>query len=281
MTVAVSTIAHSGVPYRRWLSLLPLLPLAVIAWTIYDSGYVNDAHAYWSATGYAGIVNGTNAFLYTPPFLIAMQPFHVLPWDVFRGLFLLGQLAVLVWMVGPLLALLLVLPGQWSPVWNDLYFGNVMLYTAALTVAGFRSAYWWTLLPFAKITPGVALLWNGWRPILLTVGVAAASFLVAPSLWFDWWRVVSASTGAHPLAAYLVPRVMLAAALVIIGRWRGWRWTVIPAVMLAQPVLWFTAFAILVGWIYQLRHGDLQLRLLGSRRSPAHHPMPTSTVQYS
>lgn len=241
------------------LQWLALAPLTYVAWTIYTSGHGGDAHAYWSATGYSGIANGTNAFLYTPPVLLAMQPLHLLPWELFRALFMVGQLTALVWMTGPILALVLILPGHWSPVWVDLYFGNVMIFSGALAVAGFRSAYWWSVLPQMKLTPGVALLWSGWRPIALAAGIVLATVILLPGLWADWLSVVTASTDAHPLAGYLMPRVAIAAGLVLVGRWRGWRWTVVLAVMLAQPVLWFTSFAILVGWIYQLRHGDLRL----------------------
>jgi hypothetical protein len=235
------------------ISALAYLGLAIVALDIYRRVGLNDAHAYWAAEGYAALADQPDAFLYTPPILLALQPFQLLPWDVFRALFLAGQVAALVWMTGPVVALLLVLPGPWSPVWTDLWFGNVMIFTGALAVAGFRNPYWWSVLPFLKVTPGVALLWNGWRPIVVGVAVAAVSAVLFWQLWLDWWAVVSASSGAHPLAGWLLPRLVIATALVLVGRWRGWRWTVPLAVMLAQPILWYTSFAILAGWVWLLR----------------------------
>lgn len=254
---------------HRWqrLQWLALLPLVYIAATIYAGAHVNDARAYWSATGYRGIVNQADAFLYTPPFLLAMQPFHVLPWDLFRLVYLVAQLASLVWLVGPVIAVVVVLPGSWSPVYTDLYFGNVMIFTAALTVAGFRNPYWWSVLPFMKVLPGVALLWDGWRPIALVMVVGIASLAVVPGLWTGWWRVISASTNSYPLAGALLPRAGLAIALVLLGRWRGWQWTLPPAVMLAQPVLWFTSLSILMGWIHLLQRRELIVPSRLDRRS--------------
>lgn len=251
---AVSTTVQTG--WVSWLRIqwLALLPLAWIAVNIYSSVGLNDAHAYWSANGYTAVADQPDAFLYTPPALLALQPFQLLPWDVFRGLFLAGQLAALVWMTGPLIALLMVLPGPYSPVYTDLYFGNVMIFTGALAVAGFRNPYWWAVLPFGKVTPGVALLWNGLGPMAVAAGVAVVSLLIWPGLWFDWFAVVSASSDAHPLAGWLLPRLVIAVVLVLLGRWRGWRWTVPLAVMLAQPILWYSAFAILAGWVWLLRN---------------------------
>lgn len=237
----------------RPLPWLSLIPLAFIAWSIFQNSNGGDAHAYWVSAGY-GVVDERDAFLYTPPFLVALWPFQQLPWEPFRILMLTGQVAILVWLVGPVIALLVVLPGAYSPVYTDLWYGNVMILTGAVTVAGFRQPAWWALLPFGKILPGVALLWS-WKPWPIVIGVTALSAVLAPLLWVEWWEAMQRSAGAGiGLTAWLIPRAVIAAGLVIVGRWRGWRWTVPLAVTLAQPVLWYSSFAILLGWVWLLRN---------------------------
>lgn len=236
-----------------WIVLLFLLARIAAG----DSG--GDVHAYWVADGYGRRADTPDAFLYTPPFLLALQPFQLLPWELFRAVWLLAQAAALVWLVGPVIAALVVLPGSWSPVYVDLWYGNLMVFTAAVTVAGFRNPSWWALLPFGKVLPGVAVLGAGVRPMLLVTLVTLASFAIAPGLWADWVDAIRASVANPPengLAAALVPRVVLAAALIGLWRLRRWRWAVPLAVMIAQPILWFSSLTILLALVSLARQRE-------------------------
>lgn len=239
----------------KYVAMISRLGLVVAGIYILATSSGGDAHAYWSASGYAAVADQRDAFLYSPTFLQALWPLQQLPWEVFRFVWLAAGLIALDWMVGPTVALLVLLPMGFSPVYTDLYYGNIMVFTAALAVAGFRHPAWWAVLPFTKLLPGVALLWS-WRAALIAALVAAASFLLAPSLWLDWLGVLRASADAPPtngLAGWLIPRAMVAVALVVVGRWQGWRWTVPTTVLLCQPVLWFSSFTILLGWVWILR----------------------------
>jgi hypothetical protein len=119
---------------------------------------------------------------------------------------------------------------------------------------------------------GAALLWNGWRPIAWGMLIVFISVAFWPQLWVDWIAVVRASSDAHPLADWLLPRLAIAVALVLVGRWRGWRWTVPLAVMLAQPILWYTSFAILTGWVWLLRQSGQPSGRTASAMQPSTSP---------
>lgn len=245
-SLRLRALAHGILQWTAWAALIYL---AVV---LYQTSSGGDAHAYWMADGY-GVVDERDAFLYTPPFLLALQPFQILPWEVFRALFLGGQVIALAWMTGPVIAVLVLLPGPWSPVWTDLYFGNIMVFTAAITVAGFRHPAWWAVLPFGKVAPGVALLASrSWAPLGIASGVAVVTVLFFSDTWFEWWDAMqwSAASG-HVLTGWLVPRLVVAATLAAMAR--RWRYALPAAVMLAQPVLWFSSLAILVGWVWILR----------------------------
>lgn len=242
---------------KEWLAWPVLAYLGALIFLDHSGG---DAHAYWAARGYSAIADQRDAFLYTPAFLQALWPLQLLPWELFRLLWLTGGLLALGWMTGPVIAVLVLLPAGWSPVYTDVYFGNIMVFTAAVTVAGFRWPSLWAALPFAKLLPGVALLWpllrRQWKPPGIAAAILAVSVLIGFGLWTDWLGVLRDSA-AHPptsgLAGWLIPRSIVAAGFVIVGAWRGWRWTLPIAVLLTQPVLWFSSFTILLGWVWLLR----------------------------
>lgn len=246
---------------RRTINLVAWAVVLFAAGGIVAAGTGSDAYAYWSADGYGHIADTRGAFLYTPPFLLGLQPLQVLPWEAFRILWLAGQVAALVWLAGPLIGALVLLPGPYSPVYIDLWYGNIMVFSAALVVAGFRNPNWWAVLPFGKVAPGIALLAGGWRPAALAAAIAGGTFLLAPGLWFDWADAMLASIAAPPengLAGALIPRVIIGAALVGLFVFGGWRWAVPLAVMLAQPVLWYSSLTIVLGAVRLWRDGSSQ-----------------------
>lgn len=242
-----------------WLHVIAWTVLVVMGMLVWRIGSGHDAEAYWSARGYEALANEHHAFLYSPVVLYALAPFQALPWTVFHALFTAAQLAALVWLVGPVLAVVVLVPGAYSPAFTDLWYGNVSILTAAVAMAGFRHPGWWAVLPFGKVLPGVVLLWSlvrgQWKPVAVVVMIALVAFAVRPEDWFAWFAVLQGSSeaGVGTMTAFLIPRAIIAAMLVIVGAWRGWRWVVPPAVLLAQPVLWYGSFVILLGWVWLLR----------------------------
>ena len=249
--------------FKRIAQAVAWSALAVIGAWIFAADSGGDAHAYWAARGYGAVADERDAFLYTPAFLQALWPLQQLPWEVFRFLWLAAGLVTLGWLAGPVIAVLVLLPGPYSPVFTDLFFGNIMVFTGAVTVAGFRWPSVWAALPFAKLVPGVLLAWplfkGQLRPLLIVVAVTAVSLLTASGLWWDWLSTLRESIERPPaggLAGWLIPRTIAAAGFVALGVWRGWRWTLPVAVLLTQPILWFSSFSILLGWVWLLRNKE-------------------------
>ena len=74
--------------------------------------------------------------------------------------------------------------------------------------------------------------------------------VLGTGIWADWFDALRAAQQLPPrpdaLNIALLPRVIAAAALVVIGGVRGWRWTVPVAATLAMPTLFAISFAPLV-----------------------------------
>jgi hypothetical protein len=257
-----SQLRSLSVPtYRTIAGAVPWLILAGFGYWLIVNVPPGDTRAYYDATldaPYRGMVGGSGAFLYSPAFLQALTPFQLLPFSVFRDLWLVASLLALAWMVGPVLAVALLIPGQWSPVFTDVWFGNINIFTAAILCAGFRWPLVWSSLPFGKLAPGIVLVWpavrRGWQPLLLAGVILAVSVAMNPADWLAWAGLLAGNLGSQaPGVALLWPRVMVAGGLVLIGAWRGWRWTLVLAVLLAQPVIWYSSLTILFAWIWLLR----------------------------
>jgi hypothetical protein len=228
-----------------------------------------DARAYWRidlAHPYANSGLGdVSTYLYSPAFAQVMAPFSNLPFAVFDAGWTLLLVATCVWLVRPWpwAALILVLP-----VTYELCVGNIHFLIAAAVVLGFRAPAAWALPVLTKITPAVGLLWfpvrRQWRALGIAVGtivgIAAISFVIAPSAWTDWVTFLLASPGRSEL---LLPRLMIAALLVVFGALTGRRWLVPVAVFLSLPVVWINSWVILLA-VIRLR----------DRTSPAMAPRP-------
>lgn len=257
-----------AINWRSLSSIAAWIGLAITTAWVYSFDYQGDAHAYWSASQtnpYWDVVDASNAYLYSPAFLQLLAPFQALPWDVFRGLWLAGAVALLAWMTGPVMAVVLLVPGVYSPVWTDVYFGNVYIYMTAALVVGMRYPAAMAFLFLTKLTPGIAAAWfavrQEWRKLAVALGATAAmaiaSFLWSPELWAQWADVLMRSRGVDAVQGAKIPpleaRLIAAALLLGVGAWRGWRWVLPLAVLLAQPVLWYSAFTLLVAWFALLR----------------------------
>ena len=214
-----------------------------------------DARAYWRvdlAHPYASSgVGEYSTYLYSPAFAQFLSPSYVLPFEAFFVLWTAASIAVLYWLVRPWPWALLILFLPWT---YELFVGQVHLFIAAAIVLGFRSPWLWAFNLFTKVTPGVGLLWflvrREWRSLSIALGVtaviAAVSFLLSPSAWFDWIAFLRGSTGSGEL---LYPRIALAALIVVAGALTDRRWTVPIAVWLALPVVWIESWVILLAII--------------------------------
>jgi hypothetical protein len=214
-----------------------------------------DARAYWAvdlAHPYgASAVGEHSTYLYSPAFAQLLSPSYGLPFEAFYVLWTIAAVVVLFWLVRPWPWALLILFLPWT---YELAVGQVHLFIAAAIVLGFRYPWLWAFNLLTKVTPGVGLLWflvrREWRPLaiaLVTTGlIAVASFLLAPTAWFDWVAFLRGSTGSGEL---LYPRLAVSTAIVVAGALTGRRWTVPIAVWLALPVVWIESWVILLAII--------------------------------
>ena len=214
-----------------------------------------DAKAYWAvdlAHPYAHSgVGEYSTYLYSPAFAQVLSPLYGLSFDAFFLLWTIASVVVLIWLVRPWPWALLMLFLPWT---YELFVGQVHLFIAAAIVLGFRYPWVWAFNVLTKVTPGVGLVWflvrREWRPLAIALAtsgaIALASFLLAPTAWFDWVGFLRGSTGSGEL---LYPRLFLSAAIVVAGALTGRRWTVPIAVWLALPVVWIESWVILLAII--------------------------------
>jgi hypothetical protein len=217
-----------------------------------------DAYTYWSApytNPYPGPDLGLpGAYLYPPPFIQALAPLRLLPWEMFHAVWAALGFAALVFLVGPVGGALAVtlLPF----VFRDLLVGNIHLMLGAAIVIGLRHPTAWALPILTKLTPGIGVLWfavrREWRRLAIAIGLSAAialvSFLAAPGLWADWIERMTDDSGraGGPYLAILVARVMIAAGIVLYAGWRDRAWLIPIALVVALPILWPDSLAILL-----------------------------------
>ena len=221
-----------------------------------------DFHAYWESRdiinypAYSPFLIG--AFLYSPAFAHVIAPLTALPWQVFAGLWTALLLTAYVWMAGKL-ALPLLLTS--IVVALELYLGQVDILIAAAIVIGFRYPAAWAFPLLTKLAPGIGLLWfvfrREWRSLLIagaaTIGIAAISAVLAPTLWKGWIDLLLRSASDHEIVSgsYLaIPiwlRLPVAVGLLYWGARTDRYWVVPVAAFLATPILWANVFTILVG----------------------------------
>ena len=161
------------------------------------------------------------------------------------------------------------------PVSDEISTGNLHLLLAVAAVIGFRYPASWAFALLTKVTPGIGLLWfagrRAWRQLAMGLGVtlalSAASFAIAPHLWFEWFDSLRHNTGVNipdyavALTWPLGVRLAIAALIAFVGGIRNWRWTVLVAMAVALPVPWISGMSILVGIIGLLRgrpHGRVR-----------------------
>lgn len=257
-STASDLIRRYGRPIRDGLIVVGLLRAFVyfVVQGIHPWTFVGiDARAYYGVDlAHPYVSSGVgeySTYLYSPAFAQVLSPLYVLPFEAFFVLWTIASIAVLYWLVRPWPWALLILLLPWT---YELFVGQVHLFIAAVIVLGFRYPALWAFNLLTKVTPGVGLLWflvrREWRPLAIalatTAAIALASFLLAPTAWFDWIAFLRGSTGSGEL---LYPRLALAAAIVVAGALTGRRWTVPIAVWLALPVVWIESWVILLAII--------------------------------
>lgn len=268
-TVAEAVRGFRAEPLRAVVGVLNVVSIAALVgavWYFATAGaHAGDAHAYWEANfpdPYTTGVNEEDAYLYSPAFLHALLPLKLLPWDWFFAAFTAFNVAVLAWMVGPVIAVLTLLPGPYSPVFVNLWYGNIGILMAAAIVLAFRWPAAWSFVLLTKITPGVGLLYfaaqRRWRYVAAALGVTAVivaiSFMLAPDAWLAWPALLSStSPEIFPLPPLWL-RLVAAAIIAVVGGAMARPWAVPLAAVIAQPVFWFTGFSMLLAWVGLLRH---------------------------
>ena len=246
---------------RRAASLFALAYLAVRLYLLLisdDPILAADAYTYWSApysNPYPGPQLGLpGAYLYPPPFIQALAPVRLLPWEIFHSLWAALGFGALVFLVGPVGGALAV---TFLPfVYRDLLVGNIHLMLGATLVLGLRYPFIWAFPILTKLTPGVGVLWfavrREWRQLLLALGLTAAitlmSIVLTPDLWAAWLDRMQGDSGraGGPYLAILAMRLAVGAAIVLYAGWRSRAWLVPIAVVIALPILWPDSLAILL-----------------------------------
>jgi hypothetical protein len=272
---------------------LQILAFAVVGWRVLEilqqsSGF--DAHAYWIASldhPYGRLYESRDAYLYSPAFIQLLAPIRLLPFAAFFAIWVLLATGALVWLVGPVVAALVLLPGSYSPVYQDIWFGNITIFlTVALTV-GFRFPGVWSAFILTKLTPGIGLLWftvrGEWRSLAIVLGVTALitaiSFVLAPHLWFEWLGALRDNAAKPEVAGWEVAtwplRLAAAAALIVLAARVGAAWVLPLALFIAQPLTWFIGFSFFLALFGWWRHKGLRPHRTASR---GQLPAPLSTA---
>jgi hypothetical protein len=256
-----------------WLVVLAYLGLAVVC--IYALGdflrqtdhpqlaFWNsfDAHTIWATahrpTLYfaAPKLYQVDAYFYSPAFAQLIRPLASLPWPVFRLVWAIPAVGAFVWMLRP--ASRRFLPPLIVFAAFSIESGNVEWLYGLVAIFTVTTPGGWAVPLLTKITPGVGMAWYAgrreWRKLLLALGVtifiATISFVLAPSLWSDWVRALtyaSAHQSPNGMAnAPIVIRVAAALAIVLGGAILGHRWTLVIAMLVAQPDINPSTFGLL------------------------------------
>lgn len=267
MTIAARTVAlgaMSALANRRTKLVIGIVAIAylclraLLVVTSADPLAGADSYTYWSAPyddPYLGPELGLRgAYLYPPPFIQAIGPLRILPWEAFQLVWVLLGMAAVVYLIGPIGAALAV---TFLPfVYRDLLVGNIHLMLAAAIVLGMRYPSAWAFPALTKITPAVGALWfagrREWKKfaaaIAATLIVAAVSFLLAPGLWIAWVeRMASDSGRAGDLyTGLLLVRVVLAGIIAYFAGSTRRAWLLPIASLLALPIIWPDSLAILL-----------------------------------
>ncbi len=205
----------------------------------------------WSPYHFDGDPSQFGAFRYSPAAAQLLALVQWLPWHAFFYGWLGLLLVTLAWLGREWTVVLLAAPF----IVLDLYMGNIEVLLAAAIVLGVRRPAAWAFVLLTKVTPGVGLLWfvvrREWRNLAIALGatalVAGISFVLAPSLWFDWPRSLLRVDGANYLPWLTPARLVAAVVLVVWGARTDRPWTLVVAGTLALVWLDPKTLALLAG----------------------------------
>ena len=258
---------HLGMAVNLLATVAVVAEVAFIA----TQGIGGDAHAYWAADlahPYPhSTVNTLDAYLYSPAFLQAIAPLRLLPFAWFFAVVTIAEAATAIWLAGPVVAAIALIPTPLSPVFTDMWFGNISVLVAGAVALGIRRPAAWSFVLLTKVTPAVGILWfvgrRDWRALLLVAIATMAIVAISIGLggiqpWIDWVANLKANAAlpAPDRAIHLPPlpiRVVLAAAIALIAGWRRWPAALPVVVILSMPVFWFGSLSLLLVWFRQLR----------------------------
>jgi hypothetical protein len=217
------------------------------------------------------------AYVYSPAFLQVMAPLTRLPWLLFIAIWTALLIVAVRYLTGRRLFAIGVLLAT-----VELVGGNISLLLAVAMVVGFRWPAAWSFVLLTKVTPGIGLLWfvvrREWRQLGIALGatalIVAASALIMPRAWLDWFNLLLGLTGREGTwAAVPIPflvRLPMAVAVVVWGARTNRRWTVPVAGMLALPALWYGGLTMLLA-VIALRDPERDLGAI-----PASNPAPAA-----
>jgi Glycosyltransferase family 87 len=240
-----------------------------------------DAAFYWNPPldhlypAHWGLQGG---YLYPPPLAVGLAPLHVFGWGAFEVVWSTLQFGALwvmarrwAWLVVGVGVVYLAVPIPFLEVPARALLGyaasgNVQLLVGAAIVLAIRRPGLWALPLLTKVGPGVGVLWHvfrrEWRQVAVaatwTLGIAVASFIVAPSTWWQWLTFIQtngATDTTLPLIAVAFPiRLVMSVALLAWGAPRGSAWVVPLAAGWAMPALYVDSeWAIWLGVIALIR----------------------------
>ena len=251
-----------------WLAGLSVAGLVIVVWFALliptQEGFGYDAFAFWDVRLgdiYArsfGQLTAYGAFRYSPPVALAFAPFHLLPWPVFLALWTAVLAGTLAWLGGRWALASCVFIG--IPV--SIYEGNIDMLVAASVVLAFR---WPAILSFAilaKVTPGVTLVWflvrRDWRSVWIALGstvlIVVLTYPFVGDAWPSYIRMLVDNGGAAE-GGNVIPRIVLAGALVAWAARSDRLWLVGIAVAIAQPALTIRSVSVGIAALALYRKG--------------------------
>lgn len=245
LTQASESVSMRAWAWANWLAV-PLIGIWLATHLIPQAPLIDDM-AYWGTRDgilYELTWNQSAAYVYSPAFAQALAPFTALPYMAFHVGLSVVQLAVVVWLVGPLgtLAFCLVPFLGGSYIWN----GNI---TPLIAFALVKGQHWPALL--TKILPGITIGWyvgaRDWRGLRRQLAILGAvvlvSFALWPGAWVEWADALARAGGAEHKgwAIPLALRLPVAAFLAVYAGHSQRRWLLPFAAMLSTADVWWTS----------------------------------------
>lgn len=261
--------------WPAWLASAVAIGIVVVIWSnMARHPWHDDSYAFWSAWQdgrlYPAAWHPVSEYVYSPAFAQAFWPLTLLSWPTVNALWAALQLGALVWMLGPIGAVVALafpfpsLPVSGTAVYATINNGNPVILTAAAITLGLTrwpGAFAYVLL--TKVSAGIGIAWfalrREWRRLAVavgvTLGIAAVSAVFSLGLWREWIGLLAGAFGhaggSEALAkeTFLpVPfavRGTIGLAVVAVASWRGWTWAVPLGCFLALPDIHLGGFAVL------------------------------------